>query len=235
MIAKTWTSSVKIRCPVKLNNIRIFLCVSSFFLQNCYFSKRDHHFSKFFLRDYPKMFPCNECDKLLSSKRALNDHKRKKHNCQENVSAKVFKCGHCEVFLTKSCKLLRHLRNQHEWGSSYRCFSCPTYFGELKALTDHQEQYHNDISSSNANADFSDLLGFTTEGVNSKFRIHRLKFDDSGVLETFTYLILVREKIISFVNALLREKLNLNLLENERPQSSRYLTHFKVRNFPSSH
>ena len=72
-------------------------------------------------------------------------------------------------------------------------------------MTDHQEQYHNDISSSTANVDFSDLLNFTTEAVNSKFRIHRLKLDDSGVLEPFNYLILVREKIISFVNALLRE------------------------------
>ena len=179
------------------------MCVSRF-LPNCYFSKWDHDFFKFFLRDFPKIFPCDECDKLFSSKRALNDYKRKKHNCQQNVSAKVFKCAHCDVSLTKSCKLLRHLRNQHESGSSYRCFSRPTYFGVLKALTDHQEQYHNDISSSNANVDFSDLLDFTTEDVNSKFRIHRLKLDDSGVLETFNYLILLREKIISFVNALLR-------------------------------
>ena len=156
------------------------------------------------------MFPCDECDKLLSSKRALNDYKRKKHNCQENVSAKIFKCGHCEVSFTKSCNLLRHLRSQHESGSSYRCFSCPTCFGELKSLTDHQEQYHNDISSSLANVDFSDLLDFTTEAGNSKFRIHRLEFDDSSVLEPFNYLILVREKII-FVNAFLRETSNLKL------------------------
>ena len=156
----------------------------SFFLQNCYFSKWDYDFFKFFLRDFPKMFPCDECDKLLSSKRALNDHKRKKHNCQENVSAKIFKCGHCEVSFTKSCNLLRHLLSQHESSSNYRCFF-PTYFGWLNALTDHQEQYHNDISSSTANVDFSDLLDFTTEAVNSKFRIHRLKLDNSDVLEPF--------------------------------------------------
>ena len=170
------------------------MCVSRF-LQNSYFSKWDHDFFKFFLRDLPKMFPCDEGDKLLSSKRALNDHKRKKHNCQENVSAKIFKCGHCEVSFTKSCNLLRRLRSQRESGSSYRWFSCPTYFGELKSLTDHQEHYHNDISSSTANVDFSDLLDFTTEAVNSKFRIHRLKLDDSSVLEPFNYLTLVREKL----------------------------------------
>ena len=179
------------------------MCVSRF-LQNCYFPKWDHDLCKLFLRDLPKMFPYDECDKLLSSKRGPNDHKRKKHNCQENVSAKIFKCGHCKVSFTKSCNLLRHLRSQHESGSSYRCFSYPTYFGELKSMTDHQEQYHNDISSSTPNVDFSDLLDFTTEAVNSKFRIHRLKLDDSSVLEPFNYLILVREKIISLVNALLR-------------------------------
>ena len=146
----------------------------------------------------------------MSSKRALNDHKRKKHKCQENVSAKIFNCGHCKVSFTKSCNLLRHLRSQYESGSSYRCF-CPTYFGELKSLTDHREQYHNDISSSTPNVDSSDLLDFTTEAVNSKFRIHRLKLDDSSVLEPFNYLILVREKIISFVIALLRETSNLKL------------------------
>ena len=134
-----------------------------------------------------------------------------RNNCQENVSAKIFKRGHCQVSFTKSCKLLRHLRNQHESGSRYCCFSCTTYFGELKALTDHQEQDHNDISSSNANVDFSDLLDFTTEAVNPKFRIHRLKLDDSGVLEPFNYLILVREKIISFVNAVFCETSNLKL------------------------
>ena len=189
VIGKTWTSSVKSRGPVKLKNIRNFFARFSFFFCKIVTFPSE---TTFFHRDLPKMF---QCDKLLSSKRALNDHKRKKHNCQENVSAKIFKCGHCEVSFTKSCNLLRHLRSQHESGSSYRCFSCPTYFGELKSLTDHQEQYHNDISSSTAKVDFSDLLDFTTEAVNSKFRIHRLKLDDNSVLEPFNYLILVREKL----------------------------------------
>ena len=171
---------------------QIFVSVSRSFFQNCYFSKWDHDFFKFFLRHFPKIFPCDECDKLLSSRRALNDHRRKKHNCQDNLPAKIFRCGLCEVSFAKSCNLLRHLKSQHESGSSYRCFSCLTYFGEFEALIDHEEQYHHDISSSTANVDFSDLLDFTTEAVNSKFRINRLKFDDSGVLEPFNYLILVR-------------------------------------------
>ena len=110
---KSWSSVTK--------KHKIFLCVSRF-LQNCYFSKWDDNFFKFFLRDFPKKFPCDECDKLSSSKRALNDHKRNKHNCQENVSAKIFKCGHCEVSFTNSCNLLHGLRRQHKSGSSFRCF-----------------------------------------------------------------------------------------------------------------
>ena len=77
----------------------------------------------------------------------------------------------------------------------------------------------------NANVDFSDLLDFRTEAVNSKFRIHRLKLDDSGVSEPFNYIILVREKTISFVNALLRETSDLklgmsNAVRLEKPMES---------------
>ena len=49
-----------------------------------------------------------------------------------------------------------HLKN-HYVSSSSCCFSCPTFFGEMRALT---EQYQNDKSSS-ANVGFSDLLDFT--------------------------------------------------------------------------
>ena len=106
-----------------------------------------------------------------------------------------------------------HLRNLHESGSSYRCFSCPTYFGELKAMTDDQGQYHNDISSSDANVDFSDLLDLITEAVNSKFRIHWLKLDHSGVWSRSSTLFASGKKI-SFVNALLRETSSLKLGTN---------------------
>ena len=61
--------------------------------------------------------------------------------------------------------------------------------------------------------------------MNSKFRIDRLKLDDSSVLEPFNYPILVREKIISFVNALLREtsilKLGMSIaVRLEKPRES---------------
>ena len=108
------------------------------------------------------MFPSCKCDKLLSSKRALYDHKQKKHKLEEIDLAKVFECGHCEVSFTKSCNLLRHLRNQNNSSGHYRCFSCPTYFGNFSPLTQHQEQYHSDVSFGGPNINVSDLPDFTT-------------------------------------------------------------------------
>ena len=157
------------------------------------------------------MFPCCECDKLLSSKRALNDHKRKKHNFEAIDLAKVFKCGHCEVSFTKSCNLVRHLRNQHNSSGNYRCFSCPTYFGSLSTLTQHQEQYHSDVSLGRPNINVSDLLDFTTEAVNSKFQIHRLMLEDSDALEPFNYITSQKDRITAFVNSSLSVTPNVKL------------------------
>ena len=61
--------------------------------------------------------------------------------------------------------------------------------------------------------------------MKSKFRIHRLKLDDSGVLEPSNYLSLVLDKNISFVNALLRERSNLKpgmsiAVRQEKPMES---------------
>ena len=135
------------------------------------------------------MFISCKRDKLLSSKRALIDHKRKKHNFEAVDLAKGFKSGHCEVSSTKSCYLLLHLRNQHNSSGNYRCFSYPTYFGNLSTLTQHQEQYHSDVSLGRPNINVSELLDFAAEAVNSIFLFHRLKLEDSGGLEPFNYII----------------------------------------------
>ena len=117
------------------------------------------------------MFPCCQCDKLLSSKCALNDHKRKKHNFEATDLVKIFKCGHCGISFTKSCNLSRHLRYPRNSSGHYRCFSCPTYFGNVSTLTQQQEQNHSDVTLGGPNNNVSDLVDFTTEAVISKLQI----------------------------------------------------------------
>ena len=157
------------------------------------------------------MFTFCKCDKLWSSKRALNDHKRKKHNFEAIDPAKVFKCGPCEDSITKFCDILCHLRNQHKLSENYRCFSCPTYFENLSTLTQHQEQYQSDVSLGRPNINVSDLLDFTTEAVNSQFQTHRLKLEDSDGLDPFNYIISQKDRIVSFVNSSLSVTPNVKL------------------------
>ena len=141
------------------------------------------------------VFPWCKCDQLLlSSKRALKYHKRKKHNFEAIDVAKVFKCGRCEASFTISCHLLRHLRNQQNSSDNYRCFSCPDYLGNLSKLTQHKEQYHSDVSFGGPNINVSDLLDFTTEAVNSKFQMHRLMLGDSDGLNRSITLFLRKIK-----------------------------------------
>ena len=151
----------------------------------------------------------------------------KKHNV-DNKNAKVYQCGHCEISFTRSCNLLRHLRSQHQSTNSFRCFSCPNYFGSLASLSDHQELHHSKLPSTSVSFNnVCDLIDFSTEAVNSKFQIHQLKLEGCGVLEPFNYLVSQKESIIRFVDYLLKSMPNLKLrlttfvklekpLENER-------------------
>ena len=157
------------------------------------------------------MFSCTECDKLLPSKRALNDHRRKKHQSGTNSAIKTFLCGDCDSWFTTTSNLLRHIRNQHDSSNPYRCFSCPTYFGKRSAWIDHNEVFHTEkIVNTNALA-VSDLLDFSTEAVSAKFQIHRLELESDRVLEPFNYLISHKEKLIGFVNTLLHTTPNVKL------------------------
>ena len=180
------------------------------------------------------MFPCCKCDKLFSSKLALNDHKRKKHNFEVIDLVKVFTCGHCEVSFAKSCNVLRHLKNQGKSSANYQCFSSPTYFGNLWTMTQHQEQYHSDVSLGRPNINVSDLLDFTIEPVNSKFQIHRLELEDSDGLEPFNYIISQKDGIIAFVKSLLsvtpNDKLGLSIaVKLEKPLESEVVKLFSIR------
>ena len=78
-------------------------------------------------------------------------------------------------------------------------------------MTQHQEQYHSDVTFGRPNINVSDLLDFTTEAVNSNFQIHRLKLEDSDVLEPFNYIISQKDRIIAFVKYLLTVTPNVEL------------------------
>ena len=157
------------------------------------------------------MWPCSECDKLLRSRRSLNDHLRKKHNV-ENKNAKVYQYGHCETSFARSCNLLRHLRSQHQSTNSFRYLFCPTYFGSLASLSDHQELHHSKLPSFSVSFNnVCDLINFSAEAVNSNFQFHRLKLEGCGVLEPFNYLVSQKEIIIRFVDSLLKSMPNLKL------------------------
>ena len=193
------------------NQNRIFVMVVLVDFGKRNFWKPDHDFFKFrkFNQNWT-MWPCSECDKLLRSKRSFQTICEK--NKVENKNDKFYQCGHCEMSFTRSCNLLRHLRSQHQSTNSFRCFSCPTYFGSLASLSDHQELHHSNLPSTSVS--FNNvcvLIDFSTEAVNSKFQIHRLKLEGCGFLEPFNYLVSQKEIIIRFVVYLLKSTPNLNL------------------------
>ena len=66
---KSWSSETK--------KHKKFFCAFLVFCKIVTFPCETTTFSSSFSETFPKMFPCDQCDKLLSSKRALNDHKRR--------------------------------------------------------------------------------------------------------------------------------------------------------------
>ena len=116
---------------------------------------------------------------------------------------KIFSGNKCDHFLSRhvaNCCAISGTNTNQALG--YRFFCYPTYCGEREALTDHQEQYHHDISFSIANVDFSYFLEFMTEAVNSKIKNHLLKLFNNGHFEPPKYPIFCRRRTIPFVSAL---------------------------------
>ena len=171
------------------------------------------------------MFYFTLCDKLFGSERALNDRIRKKNDTQNNSNAKLFRCGECDASLTISSNLLRYIRKQHNSDISVRSFFCPTYFGNGAALVDHNEVFPGETKPHWNIIDVSTLLEFTTKAKISKFFIHHVKLKSDGALEPFIYLVSHNDRVIGFVNNLLKETLNGKLritstLKLEKPFES---------------
>ena len=107
---------------------------------------------------------------------------------------------------------MRHLRSHYQSTNSFRCFSCPTYFGSLASLNDHRELNHFKLPFTSVSFNnVCDLIHFSTEAVNSKFQIHRLKLEGCGVLVPFNYLVSQNKSIICFVDYLLKSMPNLQI------------------------
>ena len=148
------------------------------------------------------MYSFRECGKILVSQRALTNHLRTKHPNTNNAT-KVFQCGHCSVAFTQTKNLLRHLRSQHNMNENHRCPACPTIFGSLTTLNEHEENVHLHhplpITQS-----ASATVEFTTQAFNSRFQIHRMNLEDSGFIDPFNCLVSFKNELLAFVNSKLQ-------------------------------
>ena len=136
------------------------------------FWKLDHDFfiSRNFNQNWKWGLAVNAINCFRQSDHWMTTCEKSEKNSVENKNAKVYQCGHCEISFTRSCNLLRHLRSQHQSTKSYPCFSCPTNFGSLASLRDHQELNHSKLPLTSVSFNnICDLIDFSTEPVNSKF------------------------------------------------------------------
>ena len=148
------------------------------------------------------MYSCRECGKILVSQRALTNHLRTKHPNSNNAT-KVFQCGHCSVAFTQTKNLLRHLRSQHNMNESHRCPACPTIFGSLTTLNEHEETVHLHQPLPITHS-ASATVEFTTQAFNSRFQIHRMKMEDSGFIDPFNCLVSFKNELLAFINSKLQ-------------------------------
>ena len=119
-------------------------------------------------------------------------------------------CGHCFVAFTQTKNLLRHLRSQHNMNESHRCPACPTFFGSLTTLNEHEETVHLHQPLPTCQL-ASATVEFTTQVFNSRFQIHRMKKEDSGSLTRSTACCRSKTNYWPFLiqNCKLREALEL--------------------------
>ena len=96
----------------------------------------------------------------------------------------------------KTKKLLRHLGSQHRMNESHRCPACPTIFGSLTTLNEHEEtnHMHEPLPTSQ-----SASVEFTTQAFNSRFQIHRMKMEDSVFIDPFNCLVSIKNELLAFI------------------------------------
>ena len=82
-------------------------------------------------------FQCDICNKKLSSKRTLFDHKKSVHD-----KSKHLKCEHCDFTHHELCRIKRHVLTKHTKATKFPCDQC-TYVTNLNSeLRTHKRRVH---------------------------------------------------------------------------------------------
>ena len=84
-----------------------------------------------------KMFPCDHCGKLLTSKMKLQAHIEVIHEGRRD-----FKCRFCDKTFTSKSNLQIHEGSLHTGVLPYRCDFCQKMFARRSQLTAHKESQH---------------------------------------------------------------------------------------------
>ena len=145
----------------------------------------------------------DNCQKVFTSKRALFQHIRRKHNKETTFHLRNFVCGHCNQNLSSSFNLIRHIRNIHNLTGNFKCLSCFVVFGCADLLGSHEKQIHLQASRSaifqRAVSDHNLQASCVQTSINDTFKVFRLNLEPENV-ELFQFLTSSEESIISFVN-----------------------------------
>jgi len=84
-----------------------------------------------------KMFPCDHCGKLLTSKMKLQAHIEVIHEGRRD-----FKCRYCDKTFTSKSNLQIHEGSLHTGVLPYRCEFCQKMFARRSQLATHKEAQH---------------------------------------------------------------------------------------------
>jgi exonuclease III len=125
-----------------------------------------------------KNWPCNKCDKSLSSKQCLTSHMKVVHD-----KIKEFRCTKCDKSFAANYYLQTHIDVFHN-EIKFNCDKCPKCYESQSALSRHQSKYH--LTQQAAKDFFSDhLLTIVTLNINTltserKMNLFRHFIEDIG-------------------------------------------------------
>ena len=111
-----------------MDTITCFLCDNSF---------TDKTLLLEHLKEYEKLFPCNQCGQFLVSLGDLEKH------LKSHPEEKLFPCNVCEKCFTTLCDLKRH-KVIHSGDKPFACKECGKKVKRKKTLKWHVKMLHNE-------------------------------------------------------------------------------------------